>query len=287
MTTAYPKGAGKTSTGSEATNAVSSTFDGRVDLFGHTGQARMYIQFRPDYTAQVVDSVAQCVPESKRGLYVDVACGPGILTKKVAPYFRRTLGIDMSLEQLGEAPMLPGFDLKFVAGDAFALPVESGSVDLVTVAQGLHWLVPYDKFFSEVSRILKPGGAFVAVAYAFPRLLNEQANAAVQRFYKDLLGGHLKPGHEGCWWETNRPTIDGFYTDIPFPRSTRTDHFPETKRMLIADYANYLRTLSAYRTLLRAGQPDPMPDLEKEIREAVNGNEVQVEIPYFTVSFTL
>ncbi|KAH9507377.1 hypothetical protein Btru_057949 [Bulinus truncatus] len=41
---------------------------------------------------------------------------------------------------------------------------DSGTVDLVTVATGLHWL-NIEKFFQEVQRILKPEGTFAAYSW--------------------------------------------------------------------------------------------------------------------------
>lgn len=266
--------------------AVASTFDGRVDLFGHAGQAKLYSSFRPSYNNEIVESVLELIPILSRKLCVDVACGPGLFTAMIAPHFEKTIGLDMSLEQLNEATTVDGAEIKYVAGSAFSLPLEPESVDLVAVAQGLHWLIPYGKFFTEVLRVLKPGGSFVALAYAFPRLICSRANSAVRRFYEDVLGGHLSPGDPGCWWETNRPTIDGFYQDIDFPLPSTLRHFNEKKRMRVIELMNYLRTLSAYRTLLRSGESDPLPVVEASLMlDAVDGY-LDVEIPYFTVSFT-
>ena len=264
---------------------VATAVDGRMDLFGHDGQAKMYRDFRPTYPARLVESIVSSIPAESRGLYVDVACGSGQLTEAVAPAFKASKGIDRSFEQLSHARINTGVNLEYVAGSALELPLDSGSVDLMTVAQGLHWLLPYDAFFKEVNRVLKPGGVFCAAVYAFPQLVHEGANAHVQRFYKETLGSTLSPGQPGCWWDTNRPTIDCYYADIPFPYETKLTHFPERIRMSVSHYFNYLRTLSAYRTLLRSGLPDPLVAVEAAVRESVHNEEIEVLIPFFTVSF--
>ena len=263
---------------------VATTLDGKIDLFGHDGQAKMYREFRPVYPESLINFIVSLVP--KRVLYVDVACGSGQLTKLIAPYFQETLGIDQSLEQLSQTgETLSG--VCFTAGSAFDLQVGNSSVDLITVAQALHWLLPYDRFFSEVMRVLKPGGVFVTVAYAFPRLLDSAARAEVEGFYFGVLGADKSPGEAGCWWETDRPTIDGFYSEISFPRPPTTYRFIETVSMTLEHYMNYLRTLSAYRTLLRSGAlKDPLPELEKKLRSFFGSERViQVEIPFFAVMF--
>lgn len=264
---------------------VAETIDGRIDLFGHEGQAQMYKEFRPVYPERLITAVVSGVPEYSRNLYVDVACGSGQLTALIAPAFTTSKGFDQSLEQLSHAEKPEGCTLIYQAGSAFALPLESNSVDLLTVAQGLHWLLPYDKFFTEVNRVLKVGGVFTTVAYGFPQLLHADANAHVQHFYRHTLGATLSPGQAGCWWETNRPTIDAYYADISFPYSTTLSKYSELVVMSVDHFFNYLRTLSAYRTMLRAGVPDPLIAVEAAVRSALPSNKLKVEIPFFTVSY--
>ena len=88
---------------------LSTTVDGRIDLFGHAGQAAMYREFRPQYSKQMVESVVSRIADSDRGLCVDIACGPGTLTELVAPYFSKTLGIDQSIEAIFETDTLNAF----------------------------------------------------------------------------------------------------------------------------------------------------------------------------------
>lgn len=269
---------------------VARTSDGQLDLFGHEGQAKLYREFRPEYPEKMVSEILSLVDVSRRGMYVDVACGSGQLTKLLGPHFMECLGVDKSLEQLAQISGDVG-RFRYVSGSAFNLPVDKDSVDLVTVAQALHWLLPYEQFFAEVLRVLKPGGVFVAVAYAFPKLKNTEAQMAVERFYFDLLGGGKSNGSPGCWWETNRPTIDGFYADVPFPIDAELRRSDQTVCISLEHYMNYLRTLSAYRTLLRCGQSDPLPELEDRIATAIVTNYdgkviaselmLEIEIPFF------
>jgi len=268
---------------------VASTVHGKIDLFGHEGQAKMYHDFRPRYTKAVVDSVLHRISASNRDAYLDIACGSGQLTELISPFFKQSTGIDQSFAQLSEVPSKD--NISYIPGSAFELPMESRSMDLVTVAQALHWLVPYSDFFKEVLRVLKPGGSFVTVAYAFPQLCNPVGNEIIKKFYFDILGAHMKPGDEGCWWETNRPTIDGFYQDIEFPAPPTLTKLNHTESMSIAHYMNYLRTLSAYRTYIRSGNPDPLPTINSDLMDAIGAasenDMIDVDIPFFTVSFAV
>ncbi len=263
------------------------TVEGKLDLFGQGDQAKMYQEFRPVYTDAVVAEVMSRVPESRRHLYVDIACGSGQLTHQVAPFFKKAIGIDPSFEQLKNVPTSPDSHVDYRPGSVFALPLEDDSVDLITVAQGLHWLLPYDKAFAEIMRVLKPGGVFVAVGYGFPQIVSPgSAMRFANKLYVDILGGKKSPGEPGCWWETNRPTIDCHYSDIafPFPESVVRKVIPVKVTLSVSHYCNYLRTLSAYRTLVRSGTNDPMPDIESEINRESHKGTIDLQIPFFTVS---
>jgi len=271
-------------------NKVGTTVHGNIDLFGHEGQAEMYREFRPQYTNEIVDDVISAVPPEKRGICVDIACGSGQLTKLLAPYFTRTVGVDQSFAQLG-ATCTSEERIEWKAGSAFSVPIEASSVDLVTVAQALHWLIPYDSFFQEVHRILKPGGHFCAVAYGLPQITgNTVANNIILELYNDILGARIIPGEPGTWWETNRMSLDGHYADVPFPHPSETHRFPRCVSLSLANYINYLKTWSAYRTMLRSGEPDPIPLIREKLIHAFGAESeddtIEISIPFFTVHFS-
>ena len=58
--------------------------------------------------------------------------------------------------------------------------VANDTVDLVTVAQALHWY-DMDRFNKEVKRVLKPGGVLAAYGYAVPMLDILQADDIVRK----------------------------------------------------------------------------------------------------------
>lgn len=96
---------------------------------------------------------------------VDVGCGTGLLTRVLAPYFTRVIGVDISLAQIQvareatkdasvEYKVGPGEDLSFL---------EDESVELVTAAACIHYFNT-DRFFKEVDRVLKPGGCLAIIS---------------------------------------------------------------------------------------------------------------------------
>jgi demethylmenaquinone methyltransferase/2-methoxy-6-polyprenyl-1,4-benzoquinol methylase len=96
---------------------------------------------------------------------VDVACGTGALTHDLEAMAPGALvvGMDFSQEMLKRAG--PG---RYAAGDAIQLPLEDGSVDVVTIAFGLRNLPEPAQGLLEFRRVLRPGGRLVVCEFSHP-----------------------------------------------------------------------------------------------------------------------
>jgi demethylmenaquinone methyltransferase / 2-methoxy-6-polyprenyl-1,4-benzoquinol methylase len=106
------------------------------------------------------------------GTALDLACGTGSLTRdlarKVGPD-GYVLGIDFSLEMLRAARsrLTPG--IAYRLGDATDLEgVPSDSFDAATIAYGARNIPDLEALFSEMARVLKPGGVAVCLEIARP-----------------------------------------------------------------------------------------------------------------------
>lgn len=91
-----------------------------------------------------------------RGSVLDVGCGTGRLLAKLAPFFRKSYGLDTSKE-LGEIAKKHCHKSTIVFGDACRLPYPSRSFDYVTSQNVLH-LTRRPKAIREMIRVLKPRG---------------------------------------------------------------------------------------------------------------------------------
>lgn len=113
---------------------------------------------------------------------IDIGCGSGQSTFTLCDHFGTVLGFDVSEAQLAEAREsgAKSEDPKhrkviFQAGLAHELgSVPDASVDLVTIAQALHW-VDTDKFYRESKRILRRDGVLAAYGYGTPVIMNRAA----------------------------------------------------------------------------------------------------------------
>lgn len=91
---------------------------------------------------------------------LDLGCGPGQLTAKIAESGADVLGLDASPAMIGQARQnYP--QLKFVLVDAATLQFES-EFDAVFSNAALHWMLDRAGVLAGVARALKKGGRFVA-----------------------------------------------------------------------------------------------------------------------------
>ena len=89
---------------------------------------------------------------------LDLGCGDGALTEKIAAIGAQVVGVDASEEMLAAA-RARGLDVRHI--DARQLRFES-EFDAVFSNAALHWIKPQQEVLRGVRRALRPGGRFVA-----------------------------------------------------------------------------------------------------------------------------
>lgn len=92
---------------------------------------------------------------------VDVACGTGIVTARLADAGRVVLGVDRSPGMAAVAARrLPG---RVAVGDGARLPLQAASVDVVTMVWLLHLIDERAsaRAIAEAARVLRPGGLLI------------------------------------------------------------------------------------------------------------------------------
>ena len=113
---------------------------------------------------QIYDFMYARIPEMIRGKEVlEIATGPGLLAKRVAPAARRMIATDYSDGMIAEAKKgdCPS-NLTFEMADAMSLPYADGSFDAVIIANALHIVPDPGKALNEIKRVLRPGGLLIA-----------------------------------------------------------------------------------------------------------------------------
>lgn len=98
---------------------------------------------------------------SKNLKIADIGCGAGFFTNFLATRYSSIYGIDASSSTLDVAKSKDSTGkVQYVVGDAYKLPHESGSMDVVCAMDFLEHVDRPEDVVGECARILKPGGLF-------------------------------------------------------------------------------------------------------------------------------
>jgi SAM-dependent methyltransferase len=209
-----------------------------------SGHAADYALARPTYPDVLFDWLAaQC---ARRDLAWDAGCGNGQAALALASRFARIVATDPSAEQIAQA--LPDARIEYRVEPAEMPTLDGASVDLVTVAQAMHWFDP-DHFHAAVRRVLRPQGVIAVWTYGLSNV-DAAVDAAFRRLYDDVLGPY---------WPAERRHVENGYAELAFPYAKiEAPPFAMRTRWTLAQYLAYLRTWSATQRFLRANGTDPV-----------------------------
>jgi trans-aconitate methyltransferase len=91
---------------------------------------------------------------------LDVGCGTGQLTARIAESGARVVGLDRSPEMVGQARQnYPSLEFRLADAANFSFPLE---FDAVFSNAALHWVLTPEEVIRSIAASLRPGGRFVA-----------------------------------------------------------------------------------------------------------------------------
>ncbi|KAF9137747.1 hypothetical protein BG015_002626 [Linnemannia schmuckeri] len=188
-----------------------------------TFNSALYQSFRPGYNNNFFKMVYN-YHAKHNGHFdtaVDVGTGTGQVAVVLAEKFKQVHGVDASATMLSNAIQKSNVAYHVAKGEDLGV-IETSSVDVLTVAQAMHWF-HHPTFFSEVKRVLKPRGTFAAVGYSF--VIFEDHPRATRRIYE--LGD--QPDQLGALWDNGRLILDNLYKSIDVPlQNVERHYFPSS-----------------------------------------------------------
>lgn len=222
----------------------------RADHFSAVAEA--YAGCRPHYPDELFSYLSALPP--KQDLAWDCAAGSGQASRPLARAFKRVIATDLSRTMLARAPSHPV--LLYAISSAERAAIRSASVDLITVAQALHWL-HVDSFYREVDRVLLPGGVFAAWTYGNQVLDQPALDRVLGSFYRDTIGPY---------WATERGHVESGYRTLRFPYpELAPPSFAMQQHWSLDQLLGYVGTWSATQSFREVTGRDPIPALREAL----------------------
>lgn len=223
-----------------------------VDHFGK--QASSYRKFRPSYPEDLFAYLAETAPSVERAW--DCGTGTGQAALGLAEHFDQVVATDRSAAQLAVAKSHP--KIRYRSAKAETSGIEDGQIDLVTVAQALHWF-EQDRFHAEVRRVARPGGIVAAWCYEL-FTISPTIDAVIERLYRDVVGSY---------WPDERKHIERGYEDLPWPFDpVDAPTFQMIERWSLDQVVGYLSTWSAVQRFKDCRLADPIEVVREALEDA-------------------
>jgi SAM-dependent methyltransferase len=207
-----------------------------------------YAAHRPHYPDGLFAAIAAASPSLDR--VWDCATGSGQAATALAAHFHSVFASDASRQQIRAAT--PHDRVRYLVARAEVVPLRSRSMDMVTVAQALHWL-ELPQFYAEARRILRPGGLLVVWTYGNQRVDGGPVDDVLADFYHRVIGSYWAP--ERRWVETGYRTVRFPFEEIAIDAPNM---FAEWS---LAELLGYIGTWSAVARCRETTGHDPMAEL--------------------------
>ncbi len=239
-----------------------------------SGVAGSYAAFRPTYPRELFDFILSIAPA--RTLAWEAGAGSGQATLALAERFDRVIATDVSAEQVARAPRRENVEWHVSASESVPMIVDH-TVDLVAVAQALHWF-DFDGFYAECRRVAVERAVLAAWSYGAPTMQGE-----IGRLLREFMYG---PDAIGPYWPPERDHIHAEYRTIPFPfERVATPRFDLVQEWTPAQVAGYLRSMSATAEYLKTHSDDPVIAFDRAVAHAWPGGEPRrISWPLFVLA---
>ena len=217
------------------------------EYIGHFNQqSEQYSLCRPDYPEALFDYLVGQV-DAKACVW-DCGTGTGQAAKELAKRFKKVIATDINSGQLAAASQMN--NIEYYCCPAEKTPIETGSINLITVAQALHWF-NFESFYAEVRRVAAKDALFFAWCYSLGYFNNPALDEPIRSLYYDILGEK--------YWPKERFYIDQEFKTIPFPfEKQETPSFHIDKSVNLDQLIGYLSTWSAVKEYEKQNKINPL-----------------------------
>jgi malonyl-CoA O-methyltransferase len=184
---------------------------------GYDAQAK----FQQVQTRRVMDAALMLLPET--ATMADIGCGTGYFAAgvRVKRPAWRVLGVDMAPGMCAVA----NERCTAIAGDATQLPLASGSLDAAVSSLCYQWVENHAAAFTELARVLKPGGRAIIASLGEASLQELRSSAGAAELPLSLLP---MQGFDKCAGALVKSGLNITFSE----RRVVTEHYPSVRALL-------------------------------------------------------
>lgn len=213
-----------------------------------SGHAADYAHYRPHYPAALFTWLAQQCPCRDR--VWDCATGNGQAAIALTEHFHHVMATDASAAQLAQATAHSRITYRVAPAEQSGL--DSHSLDLVTVAQAVHWF-QLAAFYHEAKRVLKPDGLLAIWCYGCPQMAAPALDRRLNEYYSTTLND---------FWPPERRLVEDGYAHLEFPfTEIATPTYTMQVTWTLEALIGYLLTWSATQRFIKTHGVNPLTSL--------------------------
>jgi SAM-dependent methyltransferase len=227
-------------------------------------QATVYYRFRPTYPKELFEYLSGLTEKHK--LAWDCGTGNGQSADMLAEFYEKVYATDPSSEQINNA--VPNEKITYKVEKAESPELSNASVDLITVAQAVHWF-DLDRFYRAAKRVLKPNGIIAIWAYGIPQI-SDELDPIIKDFHDNTLG---------AFWQPENKLIEQEYRTLPFPfTAIDAPAFYIQKYLDLNELLGHFRSWSATQKYIEKFDKDPLRTLRQIFSEYWEDEEIEKEV---------
>lgn len=175
-----------------------SDIAGRYDFLNH------FLSFGQDYRwrRKAIRIVKDHLKTEHSPKILDIACGTGDLSFEAIRQIpsAQITGMDLAIGMLDifrDKAKIRNNAITILEGDVEAMPFSDNSFDAVTIGFGTRNFTKLEIAFSEIYRVLKPGGIFINLELSKPRVFPmKQLYTVYNRFILPIIGKTISKNSE-------------------------------------------------------------------------------------------
>jgi ubiquinone/menaquinone biosynthesis C-methylase UbiE len=165
-----------------------------------TRQAETFSSAPAITDAALAQRIIDALGEEAKGAVLDVACGPGVLSAAIAESAREVVAFDLTAAMLEKAAQRCAAagrgNVSFREGNATDLPFADTAFDAVVTRLSVHHFDRPARVFTEIFRVLRPGGVFVVADVISSEIAAESELQNAIEILRDPSHTRMLPGTE-------------------------------------------------------------------------------------------